>query len=91
MPKVAELLKKYGDPFLRGDASFYAQLEERNRRASAEYGKRQLLEGVRKDAGAAWSEKDFDRVVKLCQRIRDELTEIETKRLAYAEARRRHE
>jgi hypothetical protein len=85
VPRVAEILKKYGDPFLRGDASFYAQLDEANRRASAEYTQRQLVDRTRKNANAAWSEKDFARVVKLYRSIRNELIEIERKRLSYAE------
>lgn len=85
VPKVAELLKKYGDPFLKGDATFYRQLEEANRRASAQYTRRQHLEDARKEANAAWLKKDFARMVNLYQTFRDELTEIEAKRLLYAE------
>jgi hypothetical protein len=89
VPKVAELLRKYGDSFLRGDIRFYEQLDEANRRASAEYAKRQLLEGVRKNADAAWSAKHFGRVAELYGTMRDELTIIEAKRLAYAEKQTR--
>ena len=85
VPKVAELLKKYGNPFLQGDAAFYDGLEEADRLASVEYTRRQRLEGVRKKANAAWSEKDLPRMAELYRTMRDELTEIETKRLAYAE------
>jgi hypothetical protein len=85
VPKVAELLKKYGNPFFQGDAAFYDGLEEADRLASVEYTRRQRLEGVRKKANAAWSEKDLPRVAELYRTMRDQLTEIETKRLAYAE------
>jgi hypothetical protein len=91
VPKVAQLLRKYGDPFLRGDRAFYARLEEENRRRSADYTNRQMLDGARKDAEVAWREKDFARVVEIYGNMRDGLTAIEAKRLAYAEKRRRHE
>jgi hypothetical protein len=87
--RVAELLKKYGTPFLEGDAGFYGQLDEANRRASAEYTKRQFVEGIRKQANAAWVEKSFSRVVELYQSIREDLTAIEAKRLAYAQKQSR--
>ncbi len=89
MPKVAELLKKYGESFLNGDARFYEQLDEANRRASAEYIKQQLLEDVPKQADAAWSGKNLPCVVELYRSMRDELTKIEDKRLAYAEKQTR--
>jgi hypothetical protein len=82
--KIAELLKKYGDSFLQGEPSFYGELEEANRRASAEYAKRQARDRVRKRAEAAWSEKDFARVVDLYGSIRDELGDIESNRFRYA-------
>ncbi|HLN02441.1 MAG TPA: hypothetical protein VK335_24350 [Bryobacteraceae bacterium] len=89
VPRVAELVRKYGDPFLLGDKAFYRQLEEANRRASAEFTKRQVLEDIRKQAEASWSEKDFARVVELCKSMRADLTEIETRRLRYAERQSR--
>jgi len=84
MPKVAEIVRKYGEPFLGGDAQFYSHLDEVNRRASAEFTKRQHLEDVRKLADAAWSEKKFSRVTELYQSIQEDLTVIESKRLSYA-------
>ena len=84
VPKVAELLKKYGDPFLRGDSDFYDELDRGNQRASADYTRRQQIEAVRKEAQSAWSAKHFARVVKLYQSICNDLTAIEDKRLTYA-------
>jgi len=85
VPKVAGLLKKYGEPFLRGDPEFYDELAKANERASSEYTRRQLVERTRKDADTAWAGKQYARVVDLYQPLREDLTEIETKRLAYAE------
>jgi hypothetical protein len=84
VPKVAELIKKYGCDFLRGDSIFYDQLERVNKRRAIEYTKRQNLDQIRKKAEAAWSRKDFSAVVRFYQSITTDLTEIESKRLAYA-------
>lgn len=85
VPKVAELVKKYGDPFLTGNLSFYAELENANHRASVAYERKQMLTRIRKDADAAWIAKDFARVAELLQSVYSDLTAVETKRLAYAE------
>jgi hypothetical protein len=84
VPGVAELLRKYGEPFLRGDLSFYKQLDKANGRASAEHTRQQLIRRIREQAEAAWSGKSFARVIELYQSIHSELTMIERKRLAFA-------
>lgn len=87
VPKVAELVRKYGEPFLRGETAFYDKLREANRRASLEFTKQQMIEGIRKKAEAAWHEKDYTQVAELYGRMRDELSEVESRRLNYAEHR----
>jgi len=84
VPRVAEIVKKYGEPFLVSDPGFYEQLDEANRRASAEFTRKQHLDDVRKLAEAAWSQKKFSRVSELYQSIQEDLTTIESKRLSYA-------
>jgi hypothetical protein len=85
VPKVAELVKKYGDAFLRGNPAFYEELQKANERSSVEYEREQMLTRIRKEADAAWTAKDFARVAELLQPIWSDLTEVESKRLAYAE------
>jgi len=88
VPKVAELVKKYGDPFLTGRPTFYSELQKANERASVAYEREQLLTRIRKEADAAWTAKDLGRVAELLQPVRSDLTEVESKRLAYAEKHR---
>ncbi len=85
VPKVAELVKKYGEPFLAGSTAFYEELVKANERASIAYQREQILMRIRKEADAAWGAKDFCRVFELYEPIRESLTEIETKRLSYAQ------
>lgn len=85
VPKVAEVVKKYGDRFLTGHAEFYDELQKDNERELAAFERKQLLTHIRKEADAAWKAKDYGRVAELLQPVRDDLTKIEAKRLAYAE------
>jgi len=85
VPKVADLVEKYGDQFLLGTAAFYDKLQTANERAAIAYEREQMLSRIKKEADSAWDQKDFARVVELYQPIQDNLTEIEAKRLAYAE------
>jgi len=79
------LVKKYRAPFLAGSAAFYHDLARANERASIAYEREQISKRIRKEADAAWDAKDFTRVLELYEPIREVLTEIETKRLAYAQ------
>ena len=83
--KVARLVEKYGQMFLAGDAVFYDELQKSNERASIRSQRDQILGLIRKEAEAAWLTKDYVRVVELFQPVRDELTEIDLKKLEYAE------
>lgn len=85
VPKVAELVKKYGEPFLSGRPAFYAELGKANERASVAYEREQMLTRIRREAENAWTAKDLGRVAELLQPVRTDLTDVETKRLAYAE------
>jgi len=85
VPKVARIAQKYGRPFLEDDTAFYDQLERANERASLKFQRDQMIIQIRKEAEAAWTAKDFARVSALFQPVRDELTEIDRKKLEYAE------
>jgi hypothetical protein len=85
VPKVAAIVKKYGDPFLSGQPAFYDELQRANERASVAYERDQTLNRLCTEADVAWKAKDFARVAELLQPVRADLTEVVGKRLAYAE------
>jgi CRISPR/Cas system type I-B associated protein Csh2 (Cas7 group RAMP superfamily) len=85
VPKVARIVQKYGLPFVEGDEAFYDQLERVNERASMNFQRDQVVGQIRKEAEASWMAKDYRRVAELFQPIRDELTEIDRKKLEYAQ------
>jgi hypothetical protein len=84
VPKVAELVKKYADHFLRGDHAFYDGLEKVNARRADEFTRQQGLARKRKTAEAAWQEKNYPKVVELYSSMREDLTSVEAGRLSYA-------
>jgi hypothetical protein len=85
VPKLARLAEEYGTPFLKNEASAYHGALEARSRGSAEYAKQVNLRSVRSKAQTAWHAKDHARVVELYGSMRNDLTEIEAKRMAYAE------
>jgi hypothetical protein len=85
VPKVAALVKKYGDPFLSGHPAFYDDLQKANEHASVAYEREQMSSRIRKEADAAWTAKNFVRVAELLQPVRSDRNKVERKRLAYAE------
>ncbi len=85
VPKLADLVIKYAMPFLHGDdAEFTSAFKLQSERWKA-YVKEVNLRNIRKRAEAVWQEKDYDQVVELLDSIRGDLTEVEAKKLAYAE------
>jgi hypothetical protein len=85
VPKLARLVEKYGTPFLKGDANAYRVALEARSRAAADYVKQMNLRDVHRKAEAAWHAKDYGQVVELYGPVRKDLTEVEAKKLAYAE------
>jgi len=84
VPRVAQLVKRYGEPFLAGGDAFYEELQKANELASVAFEREQTVTRIRKEADAAWLSREFARVAELLGPIQADLTEIEGKRLAYA-------
>jgi len=85
VPKLAHLVQKYAVPFIEGDATAYQEALEARSRAGAEYIKQVNLRQMRSKAEVAWHTKDFAQVVELYGPAREDLTEVEAKRLTYAQ------
>ncbi len=85
VPKLAALVKKYAIPLLRGDESAYGSALEFRAKQYADEVKQGNLNVVRGKAEEAWHAKDYAQVVERYGPVREELTEVETKKLAYAE------
>jgi hypothetical protein len=84
VPKVARLLEKYGTPFMKAEGNAYHGVQEIRSHAAVEYERQVNFKGLRVKAEAAWHAKDYAQVVELYSPVREELTEVEAKKLAYA-------
>jgi len=85
VPKLASLLQKYGDPFLRGDEDAYREAVQAQKSAATQYEKEVALAKMRREAETAWQEKDYAKIVELYGEWSGELSEVEARRLLYAE------
>ncbi|HET9743818.1 MAG TPA: hypothetical protein VFQ00_13800 [Terriglobales bacterium] len=85
VPKLGALVKKYAAPLLRGDESAYDSAFEFQARQYADEVKQMNLAVLRSKAAAAWRSKDYAQIVELYDQVRDDLTVVESKKLAYAE------
>ena len=85
VPKLALLVKKYATPFLRGSEDAYRTALESRAKRYADEVRESNLRVVRSKADAAWQAKDYAQVVELYGPVREDLTEVEVKKLAYAE------
>lgn len=85
VPKLAALVKKYATPFLRGDEDAYRTALQSRAKRYADEVKDGNLRAVRSKADAAWQAKNYPHVVELYGPLRNDLTEVEAKKLAYAE------
>lgn len=83
--KLAVLVKKYAVPLLRADDDAYRTALEFRAKRYADEVKEGNLRVVRTKADAAWQAKDYGQVVELYNAVREDLTEVETKKLSYAE------
>lgn len=85
VPRLANLVRRYGMPFFKGDATAYTEVLEARSRAATVYERQVHLDDLRRKVEVAWNSKDFTRVVELYASMKSEITEVEAKRLAYAE------
>jgi hypothetical protein len=85
VPKLAALIKKHAAPLLRGDRPAYDSALAIQYERAEQYAKEANLGHVRSKAGAAWQAKEYAKVIELYDSMRKDLTEVEAKKLSYAE------
>lgn len=85
VPRLAGLFKKYAVELLRGEPDAYDSVGKVRAHRAREFEKEMRLKGIRTEAEAAWHAKDYTRVVELYDSVREDLTKVEAKKLAYAE------
>lgn len=86
--QLATLLKKYGKDLLKGDTDKFKQLIKWRQSESDMLTRKMQFGNDRAKADTAWHEKDYAKVIKLYETIKEDLTLIELKRLEYAKRRK---
>jgi hypothetical protein len=84
VPQLANLVKKYGPPFLCDDDTAYRSLRKAHVLATKTYEKEIKLRHIREKAEVAWRTKNYKKIVELFEPVRGDLTNIEAKKLAYS-------
>jgi hypothetical protein len=82
--RVADLVRRYGQPALKGDAEFFAELRSQCQRQSEAYALDVLASQLRSKAGAAFREGNYRAATSLYQRMSERLTPSEKGKLAVA-------
>jgi len=83
--QMAELVKRYAEPLLQGDAEIYQALRAQQSTDAAEYTREVHLRAVRKQAETAWQDKDYETLLSLYSDMQGDLTPSEFMRFQYAE------
>jgi hypothetical protein len=86
---ITQILERHGDGMLRGDFATFRRMEEVSARRAREYTVGIVDGPVRNAADAAWKNKDYREAKRLYESIQGNLTDVETKRYAYAAKRLR--
>ncbi|MCL4684857.1 hypothetical protein KJ059_08905 [Myxococcota bacterium] len=83
--EIAALIDEYYGPVLAGDRETWERIaavaEERN----TAYTREVVQQPIREAASEAWARGDYEKVRELYESIRQDLSTVEKKRLAYAE------
>lgn len=85
VPRLAALVKKYAASLLRNDEADWTTVLQLQSLKWRDYIKTVNLRQLREKAEAAWHAKDYVRVVELYEPVRQDLTQVEAKKLAYAQ------
>jgi hypothetical protein len=87
VPKIAQLVHGYAEPFLQGDPEAFKSLKKMSREAYAVWEEQHHRNAPKRyQATLAWKAKDFERVAAIYASFENELNPEEKERLA--EARR---
>lgn len=83
--EYARLLQECGRSCLLGDSVIYSKMKLKRDTAVSEWVENEKVTQIRGEAQKAWNEKQYGLVVILYRKMIDKLTEVEQKRLDYAE------
>jgi hypothetical protein len=83
--RLADLVRKYALPLLDCEQDAYASATNLQSQRGKALENEIRLRGIRREAEVAWSARDYILIVEVYSSMREDLTEVEARRLAYAE------
>jgi hypothetical protein len=84
LTKLAADLRSYGRSALSGSAEFFTRMSQGRALAARETGSERQDKQIREQAGRAWRDRDFAKVVKEYSALADRMSPSERARLRYA-------
>jgi hypothetical protein len=81
---MANVVKKYYQPFLRGQRESFALLATVATARAEKITKNLMLQQMREKASLAWQKKNYSKVIEIYGPYRSELTSSEVKKLEYS-------
>ena len=84
LAEYARLLRECGSDCLQGSEFVFTQMKKKREELIQNWKQEERINNVKREAIEAWSQKDYERVVKLYESISASLTAVETKKLEYA-------
>ncbi len=82
--KLASLVKDYCSPVLQGDDIAFARIANVSSSENRALTEKYSIDPIKRKAEAAWSDKNYEKVISLYGSIKGSLSEIEKKRFDYA-------
>jgi hypothetical protein len=87
MKKLGVLMQRYGMAALRSGSQFFSMIDEQRKQWKEEFALDVLERQTRPKAAEAFRLKDYAKAAELYGQIRERLSPVEAKKLAYAEER----
>jgi hypothetical protein len=84
VPKLAEYVREYARPIFEGDSKIFESLSNLRRKKSEDLIREMRLSQIRDKATTAWHKKDYAKLIELYNSMKDDLTQVEIKKLEYA-------
>jgi hypothetical protein len=84
LSRLAKLTVSYASDFLMGNDFSFAQVEKMRNKESAEFELVSRLRYAKSTVDVAWSEKDYEAIVRVLEPLEQHLSPAEKKRLEYS-------
>ena len=82
--KLANLMQRFGQPYLSCDDSAYELLLELKKARISDWQNKMKVKDAKKAADSAWQKKNYEEVIEALNPVRELLNRVDLKKLEYA-------